>query len=175
MSLRHVAAQAGVTAGMVQHYFPSKDAMLTFAMGAASDRYEARLTSALTALGDAPAPRAVVLAVLTALIPVDQQQAQDARVGLAFRSYASRHPPAGEHLRSGDAQLRDYLAGVLRDAATIGDAVQHATALLALAEGLGIQVLTSGLGPDDAMDALARHADLVLDSSKQSRRTLGSR
>jgi AcrR family transcriptional regulator len=51
VSLRHVAAEAGVTSGMVQHYFPSKDSMMAFAMRSASARYEARINQAVAALG----------------------------------------------------------------------------------------------------------------------------
>lgn len=32
VSLRHVAAEAGVSPGMVQHYFRTKDEMMAFAM-----------------------------------------------------------------------------------------------------------------------------------------------
>ncbi|MGH3910171.1 MAG: TetR/AcrR family transcriptional regulator, partial [Pseudonocardiaceae bacterium] len=32
VSLRHVAHEAGVSAGMVQHYFRTKDEMMTFAL-----------------------------------------------------------------------------------------------------------------------------------------------
>ena len=45
VSLRHVAAEAGVTAGMVQHYFPSKEAMMDFAMQSASARFDSRWMS----------------------------------------------------------------------------------------------------------------------------------
>src|SRR3954467_4457371 len=33
VSLRHVATEAGVSTGMVQHYFRTKDEMMTFATG----------------------------------------------------------------------------------------------------------------------------------------------
>jgi len=42
VSLRHVAAEAGVTAGMVQHYFRTKDEMMIFALDVIAARRQGR-------------------------------------------------------------------------------------------------------------------------------------
>jgi AcrR family transcriptional regulator len=175
VSLRHVAAQAGVTSGMVQHYFPSKNEMLTFAMRSASARYASRMATALEGLGPAPDPRAVVVAVLTALLPRDDQQRQDARVALAFQSYAATRPAAADELAADNALLRSFLAEQLDAARGDGreddvaarslDHERAATGLLALAEGLGVQVLTSGLPAEDALAALHSQLDLTFATS----------
>ena len=168
VSLRHVAAQAGVTSGMVQHYFPSKDAMVAFAMRAASARYSARMTAVLEGLGPAPDPRALVTGLLTALLPLDEQQRQDARVALAFQSYAAHRPAAADALRADNAQLCSFLAGLLAPQGADGPVTarhEHAaTALLGLAEGLGIQVVSTGLPAERAVAALHASIDLTLRS-----------
>jgi AcrR family transcriptional regulator len=46
VSLRDVAAQAGVSMGAVQHYFASKDQMLLFALSHMRDRVLARMHAA---------------------------------------------------------------------------------------------------------------------------------
>lgn len=56
VSLRHVAAEAGVSAGMVQHYFRTKDEMMAFAMAVVRERGQIRVTEALARLGENPAP-----------------------------------------------------------------------------------------------------------------------
>jgi len=46
VSLRHVAVEAGVSMGQIQHYFTTKDEMLLFALRTMSDRVERRLGAA---------------------------------------------------------------------------------------------------------------------------------
>jgi AcrR family transcriptional regulator len=163
VSLRHVGAEARVTAGMVQHYFPSKDAMLAFAMRAASERYEQRIGARIAALGDAPDARRLISTLLGGLLPDDDAESDDARIALAFQSYVAHRPIAREQLADGNAQLRTYLAELLSAAgAPHGDLAVRATALLATAEGLAVQILSAGLAPEDARRALEHQIDLAV-------------
>lgn len=168
VSLRHVAAEAGVTSGMVQHYFPTKEAMMVFAMRSATARYEARMTAALMRLGDGATPRDTVGVVLRTLLPLDDSQRADARVALAFQSYTATRRTAGAELTPDDADLRDFVAEQVRLARPPGhgspadDPVPVATALLALAEGLAVLLLSTTLSTGDALAALYAQLDLVL-------------
>jgi AcrR family transcriptional regulator len=166
VSLRHVAAQAGVTSGMVQHYFPSKDAMIAYAMRSASARYSERVEAALVAVGPEPDPGAVVRAVLGALLPRDDEQRRDARVALAFQSYAASHPAAAEGLAADNALLRSFVADQLQRRGGArpdpSSCERAATALLALTDGLGAHVVCAGLSVDVALAALEAQLDLVL-------------
>ena len=170
VSLRHVAAEAGVTSGMVQHYFPTKDQMMLFAMRSASARYEQRMAEAVGELGEHPAPRDLVGAVLRTLLPTDEEQQADARVALAFQSYAALNPPAADGLSSDGAQFRAFIADLVRDgrppggAAAAVDPTRAATALFAVAEGLGVHMLSSGLPVDAALSALEAQLDLTFGS-----------
>ena len=162
VSLRHVAAEAGVTAGMVQHYFPTKDAMMGFAMRSAGARYEARMTAAIAGLGDDPRPRDLVGSVLRTLLPLDQSQRADARVALAFQAYAATRPTVAADLGKDNTELRSFLADRIRPARSAGvDPTAAATALLALAEGLGVQLLSTDLSTTAAVAALDAQLDLV--------------
>ena len=48
VTLRHVAAEAGVSMGRVQHYFATKDEMLLFAFQVISERYDYRRSTVIT-------------------------------------------------------------------------------------------------------------------------------
>lgn len=172
VSLRHVAAEAGVTSGMVQHYFPTKKAMMDFAMTSASARYEARMTEAVAELGDKPPARDLVGAMLTTLLPRDESERADGRVALAFLSYAATKRAAAEGLDEGNAGMREFIAEQIRSAQSAGetavglDPESAATALFALAEGLAVHVLSSDLSAEDAAAALEAQLDLVFAATR---------
>lgn len=165
ISLRHVATEAGVTSGMVQHYFPSKEAMMDFAMEVASARFETRMTEAIAALGENPAPKDFVRAILMTLLPMNEAQRADGRVALAFQSYASTKQAAADKLSHGNAGLRDLIAQQIhlgqpshKEASPIDPAIA-ASGLLAMTEGLGIYVLSSDLPSEEAQDTLNAYLD----------------
>lgn len=172
VSLRHVAAEAGVTAGMVQHYFPSKDAMMQFAMDTASARFEQRITGVVESLGEQPTPRQLVGAVLGTLLPSNAPDAvEDGRVALAFMAYATTRPPARADLERNTAGLRDFVRDQLElavaqgDAATSLDPQTAAATLVALTDGLGVQVLSSNLPAAVAAAVLEAQLDLTFSTS----------
>lgn len=169
-SLRHVATEAGVTAGMVQHYFPSKDAMLRYAMGEARARYEERMTAAIQALGPDPTPRAVLGTMLQNLIPRTAAEIDDGRVSLAFQAHAATHAELSAQLADDDALLLGHVAQLVTAAAESGaaEATVVATGLLATAEGLGLKVLSAGLDPAAAVLALERQLGLALPTRSHS-------
>jgi len=165
-SLRHVATEAGVTAGMVQHYFPSKDAMLRYAMDEARVRYEQRMTAAIDALGPEPSPRAVLGAMLQNFIPRTRAEIDDGRVSLAFQAHAATHEELSAALAADDALLVEHLAHLVAVATradlAAADATLVATGLMATAEGLGLKVLSAGMDPAVAADALESQLARVL-------------
>lgn len=162
VSLRHVAAEAGVTAGMVQHYFASKDEMMAFAMRSASARYEARIGAAVERLGEQASPATVVRAVLENFIPRSAEERHDGRITLEFQAYAAGRDDLVTSLAEGDAQLLGWLASLIGDATDVdpATAATRATALLGTAEGLGVKALSAGLPASEALAAL--HAQLEL-------------
>lgn len=162
VSLRHVATEAGVTAGMVQHYFPSKEDMVHYAMGVASTRYEQRITEKLADLGTEPSPLLIIRALLGGLIPTNDAEAEDARVALAFQAYAANNPAAAARLGEDNRILIDYISELLQSIDAGGDDPRlAATTLLATAEGLAIATLSAGLPPNDAARALDTHLALL--------------
>ncbi|MFC7550373.1 TetR/AcrR family transcriptional regulator [Plantactinospora sp. GCM10030261] len=113
VSLRHVAAEAGVTAGMVQHYFRTKDQMMSFVLDAMRERYGARMSAALDRLGPEPAPRTLLRTMFTQMLPVDEQSRADGRVTLAFLAYTAVRPDAAAPLREDNQAMFGFIAGLI--------------------------------------------------------------
>jgi AcrR family transcriptional regulator len=166
VSLRHVAAEAGVSAGRVQHYFRTKDEMMTFALQVVSERVEARL-AADAALVDRASPRDIVRALLVQMLPLDEPRWLEGHVGLAFHAYTATQPPLAEALRTDNEHLQAFLAEHIRAAQTSGQAptapepTTAARTLLALVEGLSMQVLNHYYRPETALTAFETHLDTV--------------
>ena len=161
VSLRHVAAEAGVTSGMVQHYFRTKDEMMVFALGAIRGRVEQRL--AADPVPDDAGPRRRVEALLVQLLPLDEERELEAHVSLAFQAYAAVKPAIAEELRADTAGMRQGLASLVAAAGVSAiDPALAAVALLSLVEGLSLHTLGRHITPDEALAALRAHLDLVL-------------
>jgi AcrR family transcriptional regulator len=156
VSLRHVAAEAGVSAGMVQHYFRTKDEMMTFAMDVVRERNQARVTEAVAALGDTPAPRELLRTIITTLLPLDDESRADGRVALAFLAYTAVRPTASAALRDETAQLAGFIGSLL-------PVPGNARGLLALMEGLGLYLLGGQYTPEEARAALEAQLDLIFE------------
>ncbi|NGN62691.1 TetR/AcrR family transcriptional regulator [Streptomyces sp. A7024] len=103
-SIRNVAAEAGLSAGSLRHFFPSHSALLEFAMRLVMDRITQRI-EALPAAGD---PHDDVLQVLSEFLPLDKRRRIESEVWLAFTARALVDPP----LRA----LRDEAYDLLRAA-----------------------------------------------------------
>jgi AcrR family transcriptional regulator len=157
VSLRHVATQAGVSAGMVQHYFRTRDEMMTFALTIVRERSQLRITEAVAGLGGEPAPRLLLRTMIVALLPLDDQSRDNGRVALAFLAYTAVRPTAAAALRGDSAGMVDFIAGML----TVPDPVGAAAGLLALMEGLGIYLLGGQYTAERALQALDAHLDLL--------------
>jgi AcrR family transcriptional regulator len=157
VSLRHVAAAADVSAGMVQHYFRTKDEMMAFALAAVRDRAEERVTAAARALGGDPPPRLLLRTLITALLPLDEQSRDDGRVALAFLAYTAVRPEAAPNLRAETGEMVGFIAGLLPGP----DPTAAAVGLLALMEGLGLYLLSGNYTREQALTALDAHLDLL--------------
>ncbi|MGI9007216.1 MAG: TetR/AcrR family transcriptional regulator [Streptosporangiaceae bacterium] len=159
VSLRDVAAQAGVSMGAVQHYFASKEDMLLFALGHMRDRALARMQAELAVIGD-PTARATIRAAARAMLPFGEQGRQEAIVAGAFYSVATVNPAYAGPLREGYQRLlavaRQSLAAAARAGELTGgvDTDREAAMLFFLIQGLVGPVLIGILSPDDAIDLL---------------------
>lgn len=147
VSLRHVAAEAGVSMGRVQHYFAAKDEMLMFAFELIGDRVAARFGSVRA---DDPAQH--LRAILLELLPLSAAARAEAPVLVAFLAQAVVEPRLGESLRRGNGEMVAWLEGLITEVRPGGDAERDAMALLAFVDGLMLQVLIGQVSPEAAVD-----------------------
>ncbi|WP_158612966.1 TetR/AcrR family transcriptional regulator [Nocardiopsis sp. Huas11] len=165
VSLRDVAAEAGISMGRVQHYFRTKDEMLLFVLEYVADRDVRGTRECLAAEPAPPSPRAVVGSVLGGLLDDDPRRVEAQRVGLAFLARALVEPRLAASLLQGYAGIQGLLEQVLRqgidegsvDAAT--DPESAATEVFALAEGLRAQTLLGHLTRARALAVLDDRLD----------------
>lgn len=150
-SIRHVAARAGVSVGMVQHHFRTKDELMQFALERVSAEVQRRLSAG------AGSARELLGALYEQLMPLDEQRRRESRVALAFLAYATIRPEASGRLREDARLLRDHLAAQWGPSPIA--APHGATAALALIDGLGVQVVSGQL----AVEAATAAFDAVLD------------
>ncbi|GGN13080.1 HTH-type transcriptional regulator PksA [Lentzea pudingi] len=157
VSLRHVAAEAGVSMGRVQHYFATKDEMLMFAFELISSRVAARF-------GALPVedPAELLRAVLLELLPLSPAARAEAPVLAAFLAQAVVEPRLGEPLRQGNGEMVAWLAGMITAVRPGGDAERDAMALLAFVDGLMLQVLIGQVSPEMAVELVDHQLSRVL-------------
>lgn len=141
VSLGEVATEAGVSKGQVQHYFPSKDAMLRHATTTLRAQVERRLTTAPTPDLAGLRERAI------ALLPLDAEGRDEALVANAFLARALKDEEIAARFRAGHAQLRAEFGARIAEAQEAGTvapglvAEQEADLLLSLIAGLGDALL----------------------------------
>ncbi|GEK80488.1 TetR/AcrR family transcriptional regulator [Agrococcus baldri] len=169
LTFRAVATEAGVSLGRVQHYFANRTELLQAAYARVQQLAQERVTAELVASGGAGSGRAVVTAVLQALIPVTPTAHAHLRVTQMFDTAAMTDAAMLRQLRDGHAQLLDFLADQLAQAQSAGevaarvDPARAALALLATAEGLSSIVLIGHTPAPIAKDALHQQLAAALD------------
>ncbi|WP_052462143.1 TetR/AcrR family transcriptional regulator [Nigerium massiliense] len=129
VSLRKVAAEAGVAMGTVQHYFDDREHMLTYAFSWQSERRAARVQRALAELGERPSERNTLRTIFLEVLPLTDQSRFEALVGAAFYIRASHHAETRALMASGPQQVMGLLRGILagaRERGRLADGVDPA-------------------------------------------------
>lgn len=156
VSVREVAAAAGVTGGTVQHHFPTKQTMLIATLDQATDAFQARCESALTGL----TPESALRRLAEELLPLDAARVREGKVWLAFVARASVDDQlAAVHQRSWQ-ELEDLLAALIGAAREDAEGADlRAALLLATLDGLATAGLVEpGRLPTHRMSALLTQA-----------------
>jgi AcrR family transcriptional regulator len=167
VSLTSVATKAGVSAGRVQHYFPTRADLLEAAFERANELARDRIAE-LTA--DDQRLRSVLTAVLTELVPYDRVTHTHMRVRQSFTAQALTDDRVAARLRQDYAQLnarlRDILAREIESGAiTTDERPEHvAGRLIAFVEGLAYHVLIGTHPADVARRQVLDAVDGLYDS-----------
>ncbi|RZQ65981.1 TetR/AcrR family transcriptional regulator [Amycolatopsis suaedae] len=161
VTMRSVAAEAGVSLRLVQYYFETKAGLLHTALLRLEEQSMARWAERL----DQPTPRRAVEELLAEALPTDERSRA---FHLMWTSYAVLAMTDADLARQpfvdGPKRLEAQLAELLRGArlADGRDPDTEAARLLALSHGLGTSVLIGHRSADSAAEILAYHVDQVL-------------
>ena len=161
LTVRRVAAAAGVSPGRVQHYFPSRSDLMLSAFDSVQHDVAAEVA---TAVGEAGAPEQVLTAVLRAMIPIDDTAMRRLRVVAQFESLSLTEDILATRIREGHAELLALLERLLESSRIRLDSnntAGTAQGLVATAEGLSGQVLLGQASPDRALALLQTSIDNI--------------
>ncbi|MFH8568473.1 TetR/AcrR family transcriptional regulator [Streptomyces sp. NPDC017993] len=165
VSLRDVAAEAGISLGRLQHYFRTKDEMLLFALRHIDQLAERRIRERIEELPGEPSPRTVLRACLAGMLPLDEKSRIGSLVGAAYFARAVHDESLRAEAREGTPKLRAFFADQLRRAAARGElpseraTEDEAMLLISVADGLATYVLLDVHGPEQALRLLDRHLE----------------
>ncbi|MGW5648797.1 TetR/AcrR family transcriptional regulator [Saccharopolyspora sp. NPDC003752] len=161
VSFSRVATEAGISVGLIQHYFAGKDALLHFAYEDATRRLGERVRVRVRDGEAARLPIAeVLLDSLVELLPLDEERDVEYRVRQGLQAQALHHAGLAEVARQAGGAILDYVTKVIQDGVERGevepgvDAVLAARTILATVQGLADQVALSGADAFSARDAL---------------------
>ena len=163
VSFREVAARAGVSVSLVQHYFGNKANMLRTTLEIQSETMTAYIAERLAGIGADPPPIEVLRTVALAFLPIDDVSRRSMLVYHGFAAAAL----TDSALRDSDMftngrSLIDFFAAQLARIGTDDtrcrlDPDTEATVLLSLLLGLSIAVLLEQTSPNDAIVVLDSH------------------
>jgi AcrR family transcriptional regulator len=166
VTMRHVAAAAGMSLGQVQHYFTAKDELLAFAYELLTDRVAARVSQRDDPPEtEEPRPRDIVREALAELLPLDEERRTEAHFLLMFLARSAVSAEFAARLGKAHADLHAFVADQIRRGQRRGmvavhlDAAREARTLLAVLDGLTTHVLVGHHTAQDAEQALDDHLD----------------
>ncbi|MEV0385914.1 TetR/AcrR family transcriptional regulator [Nonomuraea sp. NPDC050643] len=158
VSLREVAAEAGMSMGAVQYYFATKDEMLLVAL----EHLNARIRLRVAAAGQG-SPLDLLRVGLLEVLPLDETRRFEARIGLAFLARSVVSEELARLFQAGLPYVVGFYADQIRAAQAAGevaaelDADQEGRVLFALAQGLGQPTLIGHYTPEAAVAAVDYH------------------
>ncbi|HEV2505460.1 MAG TPA: TetR/AcrR family transcriptional regulator [Mesorhizobium sp.] len=155
VSMRQVAAEAGVSTRLVQYYFETRDRLLIEALSLRNEHDRKRIEGQLpegASLQDA------IRVMLLGLLPLDAESRQSTLIQLAYGIRAVNDPLLAEHVTDhAKPGLEELVADMLAGAQAAGqlheglDLVREAGTLLALSSGMSYDVLMGIRTADDAV------------------------
>ncbi|MFI6299148.1 TetR/AcrR family transcriptional regulator [Nonomuraea sp. NPDC050790] len=165
-TVSEVAAEAGVSVGLVQRYFPAKDEMLLLTFEFLGARLMERLHSAWESGGPV---KDRLRRCLLELLPLDDERAAELRVYQVFCGRAVSSPPLRRVQSAMNAAARADLAAAIALAREEGevpadrDPAEAAALLWSLVEGLGLHSCADpdGLPPSTAARLIDRQLTLL--------------
>ncbi|WP_027502763.1 TetR/AcrR family transcriptional regulator [Rhodococcus sp. UNC363MFTsu5.1] len=172
VTLRQVAAEAGVSARLLQYYFGTRDQLLLGALEILNTDAEQQARDRMALLGDNPSIRAIVQGVLLEMLPLDEERRSRHVVYAAYFVRFLTEPDLAAVARAAPPALADLVADLLihgQDLQQVPrriDAASEAVFLTAGAEGLQTRVLLGQLTPERAVAVIETQLDGIFTSRR---------
>lgn len=170
VSLRDVAAEAGISMGAVQHYFKSKEQMLLHAMDHVTKRAGERIMAALGQRGERPSAREIVRTVMLEMLALTEDSRMEFLTHLAFFMRALGSAELAAMYREWWPELERWLAQELRTARESGelpadrDPSREAELLLAIPDGLSVGLLLGHRTGTEATETIDYHLNRLFNT-----------
>ncbi|MEU8889460.1 TetR/AcrR family transcriptional regulator [Streptomyces sp. NPDC048442] len=171
VTLRKVAAEAGVSMGQVQHYHASREELVRDAVRRAVAALNARIEASIKAVAEEDGPpgaEVMLRECLYAMLARDEEGVRLLRLSVAVLGRAISDPEMAGVLGPGDGELLDFTAGLIagaraeRGAKAAGDPRIDADICWTVATGLGVDVALGMRTPAAAKGVLDHHLECVL-------------
>lgn len=166
VTMRSVAAEAGVSVALIQYYFGDKAELVHAGLAHLERRSVERWQARLADLGEPVPTRAYVEAFCAEALPTDAGSRTFHLVWTSYATLAMTDPElAAQPFADGPRRREHELADALRRARADGelsrdvDPGTEAARLLALSHGLGTGVLVGQRTPAEAEAVIAYHLD----------------
>lgn len=164
VSFRTVAEAAGVSVGLVQHYYGSKEELIRASAAAMIGGSEARYRE-----WDASAtPAEVVRHLVVHAIPTSDREVDGVVVWHAYLAACVADEGLASLLRDAKSGQEQELARHLAAWVDPGEAPPIARSLIALADGLGMRVITGDLTGAEAVDTAAAAIERYVSPAERS-------
>ncbi|WP_175583852.1 TetR/AcrR family transcriptional regulator [Nocardia cyriacigeorgica] len=172
VTIRAVAAEAGVSLRFVQYYFPTKADLLTGTLDHLESLSRRRWNRRLAGLLDPPPARALIEAFCAEALPTDTASRAFQLVATSYAVLAMTDPDLAQHpFVAGIDRLEHQLTQALSRAQAHGeisgdlDVTAEAIRLVMLTHGLGTSVLIGQHSPELALTLLTDYLDRLFDTA----------
>ena len=169
VTMREVAAEAGVSLRVVQYYFTDKRTLMAAGVAELAARLDRRVRERAAAIGTGLPPRTVLEVVLTAILPMDESSRADSLAWTAYYAAgltgADWVPQIADEALAPPNALENWLTGVVTRAREAGeiaadrDPRTEVVGLLAMANGLTSSVLGTQRSAAQAAEVVRYHLD----------------
>ncbi|WP_157252878.1 TetR/AcrR family transcriptional regulator [Nonomuraea typhae] len=175
VSMREIAAEAGVSLRVVQYYFTNKQALLESGLTELGARMHRRFQQRTEGAAGELTTRGVFAAVLGVAVPFDEQSKLDSMAWTAYYTAALTDPALAAVGLTLPNALEDFLTVRLAAAQQAGEIAPdrdpriEVAGLLALANGLTSSVLSGQRSHAAATEIIGYHLDRLFDRTAEGR------
>lgn len=171
VTVAKTAVEAGVSVGLVQHYFASKDDLLRYAYTQVTERALARVLCRVDELVEHRSSiRHVLRESLTERLPLDEARRAEWRVSFTFAARAVDRPDLAGVRNQTEAAIRERIAQAIANGKECGEVPADtepgpaAAGLLAVVDGLALHTYLdqAAVPAAVAVGELDRHLACVL-------------